>query len=156
MRANQTLDWDGRILQVTIAALPSFVSDRQTALPEFVLAFAVVTVFIIAVLIGEQQCLPRDAPSEHVRLTAVAPLSCVHTTSDVHRAHCVVRRCGGLRDDAPLGGDAATRAIGPRAQGSGWLHPKHPGILCMARGLQSVLVMCVGAVTDVGCSEAGP
>lgn len=50
---SQMLHWDGRVLQVTIAAMPSFVSERRTTLPAFVLAFAVVTVFIIAVLIGE-------------------------------------------------------------------------------------------------------
>ena len=80
VHANQTLNWDGRILQVTIAALPSFVSDRQTALPEFVLAFAVVTVFIIAVLIGELPIPPAMhfrysllLPTYHVRIPRLMP-----------------------------------------------------------------------------------
>ena len=48
----QDLSFDARPLEVTVAARPKFIADRRTSLPRFVLAFALVTVFIIALLIG--------------------------------------------------------------------------------------------------------
>ena len=50
--ADQLLNWDGRPLGVTIAALPRFINERRTSLPAFVLAFSLISVCIICVLIG--------------------------------------------------------------------------------------------------------
>ncbi len=50
----QTLLFGERVLRMTIAARPAFVSIRQSNMPVFVLAFNVSTVVFIAVLIGKQ------------------------------------------------------------------------------------------------------
>ena len=156
MRANQNLDWDGRILRVTIAALPSFVSDRRTSLPEFVLAFAVVTVFIIAVLIGE---LPIP-PATHLR-NMQASLLLPHYHARIPRVMSTVRIvwCAGVVGFGMMFRLEATR----RQERSAHEHkaqvgctPNTQAFSAWPWAFQSVLVMCVGAVTDVGCSEAGP
>jgi len=52
----QHLRFGTRDLRLTIAALPAFISTRQSDMPTFVLAFNLATVTFIAVLIGMVQC----------------------------------------------------------------------------------------------------
>ena len=63
LELEQELNFDGRLLSVTIGALESFVNKRRTTLPAFVLLFSLLTVIVVSALIGERLSSPSLCPA---------------------------------------------------------------------------------------------